>query len=65
MYLKSARKKCGLTQREVADKTGLARASYSNIEKGKRKPSVSAAKRIAAVLGFDWTEFFQETDRPA
>ena len=55
-----------MTQEEVARKVGIGRASYSNIENGARKPSVKTARAIAAVLGFDWTEFFNEAPtRPA
>ena len=50
----------GLTQDEVAKQVGLRRGSYSNIERGKCKPSVPVAKRIADVLGLEWTMFFAE-----
>ncbi len=33
---------------------------YSKIERGEANPSVDVAKRIAAVLGFDWTRFFED-----
>lgn len=39
---------------------GISRAGYANIENGKRLPSVPVAKKIAAVLGFDWTRFYEE-----
>lgn len=50
----------GLTQEEVAFKAGISRGAYSNIENGKRDPSVSMAKRIAAALNFDWNIFFKD-----
>jgi len=31
------------------------------LEKGKRRPSVEVAKKLGALLGFDWTEFFEES----
>ncbi len=49
-----------MSQNEVAKTVGIAQASYSNIENGKREPSVSVAKKIATVLDFDWTLFFDE-----
>lgn len=58
--LAERRKAAGLTQDAVSERVGIARAAYSNIELGRRRPSVSAAKRIAAVLGFDWTEFYDD-----
>lgn len=66
MELSDIRKRADMTQEEVAHKAGIGRASYTNIENGARKPSVRTAKAIAAVLGFDWTEFFNESPtRPA
>lgn len=59
-WLKEIREKTGMTQEAVAEKIELARAAYSNIETGARRPSVDTAKRIAAVLGFRWTRFFEE-----
>jgi len=57
-WLREIRKENGMTQEEAAEKTDIKRASYSNIENGKRRPSVEAAKRIAGLFGFDWTRFF-------
>lgn len=59
-WILELRKAKGMTQEEVANATDVERASYSNIENGKRRPSVAVAKRIADVLGFDWTRFFEE-----
>lgn len=56
--LHAARKAKNYTQSDVAEKAHISRAGYSNIEKGKRQPSVKAAKRIAAVLDIEWTECF-------
>lgn len=58
MTLAKIRKEKKLTQKEVAQASGLSRVSYCNIENGKRNPSVATAKRIASVLGIDWTMFF-------
>lgn len=59
-WLLNYRKDSGLTQQEVADKAGMARTTYSSIEQGRRKPSVAKAMRIASLLGFKWTLFFDE-----
>ena len=32
----------------------------TEIENGNANPSVKVAKKIAAVLGFDWTMFFED-----
>ena len=58
-YIAEARKKKNLTQTKAASLIGMHQASYSNIESGKRKPSVDAAKKIASVLDVDWKLFFK------
>ena len=60
MLLKTIRQAKKLTMREVAERAGVTESFYCLIENGARKPSVRTAKAIAAVLGFDWTEFFNE-----
>ena len=47
------------SQAEVAKSAGITQAFYCEIERGKKRPSVSVAKKIAAVLGFDWTRFYE------
>ena len=54
------RKKKNLTMREVGLMANISESMYSLIENGKRRPSVDVAKRIAAVLDFDWTLFFEK-----
>lgn len=49
-----------LTHEEVAERSGIKRQYYSMIESGSRNPSVTVAKKIAAVLGFEWTLFFED-----
>ena len=46
----------------MADAAGISQSYYAGIETGIRgKPlSVPVAKKIAAVLGFDWTQFYEE-----
>jgi Predicted transcriptional regulators len=48
------------TQKEIAELVGISRTAYTNIEKGKRNPSVSTAKKIAKALGVDWVIFFED-----
>ena len=45
---------------ETAKKSGISYPHYNFIENGKRRPSVEVAKRIAGVLGFEWTRFFED-----
>ncbi len=51
----------GLSQKDVAEAANISQPTYSNIEKGKRGVSVDTARRIAAVLGFEWTRFYEST----
>lgn len=45
-------------QQHIAAQCGISQNFYSWIEWGERNPS----KKIAAVLGFDWTLFFEDAD---
>ena len=60
MNLMGERKKANFTQREVGKLSGISESYYSMIESGDRKPTVKTAKKIAAVLGIDWTLFFED-----
>ena len=51
----------GMTQQEIADLVGLDRTTITKIENG-ATPSIDTAKKIAAVLGFRWTLFFEDED---
>jgi putative transcriptional regulator len=59
-WLVEKRNKFKLSQGEVARLAGIHRGSYTNIELGRRNPSVRVAKKIGAVLEFDWTIFFDK-----
>ncbi len=50
----------GRTQAEIAKAAGITQQMYSAIEISKRRPSVEVAKKIAAVLGFNWTRFYED-----
>ena len=62
-WMREYRKKAKLTQAGVATCAGISQNHYSNIEKGNRRPSPEVAKRIAALLNFDWTRFYDDTDK--
>ena len=59
-WLIEARKKAMLNQKEAACRSGISQPSYCAIEKGKSSPRVLIAKKIAEVLGFDWTLFYED-----
>ncbi|MBA4535144.1 helix-turn-helix transcriptional regulator [Brevibacillus halotolerans] len=48
------------TQEQVANRADIARTTYAMIEQENRTPSVNVAKKIARVLGVEWTIFFEE-----
>ena len=59
-WLIKARLDKGLTQKEVAEKVKISQPSICDIEQGNKTPRPDTAKRIAKVLGFDWTRFFDK-----
>ena len=46
-----ARKTSGLTQQQLAEKTGIAQGDISKIESGDANPSLKTLKRLAAGMG--------------
>jgi len=59
-WLKKLRLDQSLNHEGVANAANIHRAYYTMIESGYRTPSVDVAKKIAAVLGFDWVRFFED-----
>lgn len=51
--LKKERKKRNLTQKEVATYIDIHFSTYSNIERGKRNPSLRVAQKIADFFGIE------------
>ena len=62
IWLKDIRAQQNMTQQEVAKAANVDVTMISKIELGERQPSVKVAKKIASVLGFDWTLFYQDED---
>jgi len=50
-----------MTHEKVSVRCDITRQFYSMIENSERSPSVETAKKIAEVLNFDWTRFY-DTD---
>lgn len=46
----AARKKLGLTQEEVSQRSGVQAGEVSRIERGKRDPQVSTVEKLAAAV---------------
>lgn len=60
--LRALRKGRGLTQRDVADRLGMVRATLSNYEVGRRTPHLSDLRRLAALYGVG-LDYFGVADR--
>ena len=56
------RKRRNLTQRELAEASGLSRNTLSLLERGQTSPTVSTLKRLAVALGVDINAFFNTVD---
>ena len=50
MALLKARKKAGLTQAELSERSGISQADISRIENGSWNPSIALLQRIADAL---------------
>ena len=51
--LKSARKSCNLTQKQVAAKLNVVESCYANWEQGRTEPSIEMLRKLSVVLGVD------------
>lgn len=51
--LRSVREHHGMTQAQVADRVGISRHYYAEIESGRRRPSAPVMLQISAVLDAD------------
>ena len=59
-YLREARENAGLTQWQVADKSGVSEVSYQRYEYNMRIPNVRTAIRIATALNSTVEDLFKE-----
>lgn len=62
--LVNRRKKLGLTHNEVAVMSRISRAYYTNIEAGRKNPSMAVAKNIADSLKTKVDRIFFDHDVP-
>jgi len=49
-YMKGARKREGITQKEICEKTGLQQSNYSSMEKGERPIPKSLIIKLSKIL---------------
>lgn len=54
--IKEARKKAGMTQKQLAEKLGVSYVNISQLENNQRTPKYKTVLSIATALGVDWME---------
>ncbi|MCK0104618.1 helix-turn-helix transcriptional regulator [Pseudohalocynthiibacter sp. F2068] len=59
--LQRIRRDSGLSQEEVAHRSGIHQTYLSGVENGERNPSILVMERIAKALGVDVLEFFKKS----
>ncbi len=62
--LKNARERKGISQKDVAEKIGVAKSTYSLYESGNREPNVQTIKKIADVLNVSADDLLGLSDEP-
>jgi len=60
--IKEARTKAKMTQREVAEKIGVAVSTYSGYERGASDPDVNTLCKIMSILSVDANFIYQDYD---
>jgi transcriptional regulator with XRE-family HTH domain len=65
--IKQARKKKGITQKQLGDKLGVSQAAIGQFENNKSNPKLETVRRIASAMGVpigelvdDWGKFSKE-----
>lgn len=51
----------GISQYKLAQLSGISQAGISQIESGKKQPTVTTLEKIIDVLGMTWTDLFNES----
>ena len=58
VIIREARQRKGLTQGGLAERSRMSVSSVSAYERGKRRPRLIAAVRLADVLGFAYSDIY-------
>lgn len=51
--IKDARERQGKTQQQVADESGVSRAYYADVERGRYTPSLKLLSKLGIILNLD------------
>lgn len=62
-WLIQARIDRGFTYPQLAKEVGVTQQAIFWWERGKRTPKPKLAKKIASVLGLDWTKFYESKEK--
>ena len=60
MNIREKREKLGMSQKELAEKCGIAKSTMCDIEQGRSNPSLPVAVKIAQVLKENSIQFFAD-----
>lgn len=60
MNIKRRREELGISQKELAKKADISQSMLCDIEKGRCKPSIYTAIKLAKVLQIDDIKFFEQ-----
>ncbi len=63
VWLRRIRFDKAYSEAKVAEMAKITQPFYHNVEVGKKNPSVETAKKIASVLDFPWTKFFEDSKK--
>ena len=59
MNIREKREELGLSQKELAEKSGITQSFLCDIEQGRSKPSIDEAIKLAKVLKVKDIKFFE------
>lgn len=59
MNIRERREALGMSQKELADRCGIAQSTLCDIEQGRCKPSIETAIKLAKVLDVADIKFFE------
>ena len=59
MNIRDKREELGLSQKELAEKSGITQSFLCDIEQGRSKPSIDVAIKLANVLKVKDIKFFE------
>ena len=60
LNIREKREQLGMSQKELAEKCGIAQSTLCDIEQGRSNPSLPVAVKIATVLNENSIQFFAD-----